>query len=139
MKAHAMLNMLASRYATGPGPVRRQLDAQTLLKMAPSLDEESSRIYLERFVSKWRVDLTEVDGERSEYDRAVEGVPRAPRNPGLIRRRPMTELERKVQEELSLAASGPTTTQHDTQEPVEEAPRAVTVTFEDAQGNVHTL
>lgn len=152
MKAHAMLNMLASRYATGAGPVRRQLDAQTLLRMTPHLDEESSRIYLERFVSKWRVDLTVVDGEQQEYDRAVEGVARGARNPGLIRRRPMTDLERKVQEELSLEPRDLPVRQLAEAIPHEPGPREaheeeasepssplVTVTFEDAQGNVHTL
>ena len=140
MKAHAMLNMLASRYATGEGPVRRQLDAQTLLKMAPNLDEESSRIYLERFVSKWRVDLTEVDGGRQEYDRAVDGVQRnTTRHTGLIRRRPMTDLERKVQEELTLDAPGAPPVLAG-QDPATTTPlQPVTITFEDANGEVHTL
>jgi hypothetical protein len=60
MKAQRMLQILAGRYAVMEGPMRRQLDAQTLLKMATHLDEEGARIYLERFVAKWRLDLQEV-------------------------------------------------------------------------------
>ena len=85
-------------------------------------------MYLERFVSKWRVDLMELSA--AEYERAVEGVAVAPPRVGLIRRRPMTDLERLVQDELS---------QDVVVREQQDTGSEVLVTFEDQDGHVHAL
>lgn len=118
MKAQRMLQILAGRYAVMEGPMRRQLDAQTLLNMATHLDEEGARIYLERFVAKWRLDLQEVTTGQNQPEipsaalaalTARDEVRRSSAST-LVRRRPMTELERRVQEELVESAAEVTIT-----------------------------
>lgn len=133
MRALAMLTRLAERYASyEEGPTRRRDDAQTLLRMCASLDEEGARIYLERFVNKWRLDLTLHAEELSDSARAAL-TPReeGPMRLGLVRRRPMTELERLVQEELALGERAE-------QAPAEEK-EEITITFQAADGSIHCL
>ena len=108
MKASVMLGMMARRYASEEGgPRGRRADAETLLAMAPSLEEQSARVYLERFMSKWRVGSEEAEEEGT----------------GWVRRRPMTQLERRAQAKMA------------------RSPRReqVRVTAEDAEGRVVTL
>lgn len=113
MRSQRMLQVLAGRYAVMDGPMRRQLDAQTLLNMATHLDEEGARIYLERFVAKWRLDLQEDVMASAPLDVgtleciAQHDTARRSAVSSLVRRRPMTELERRVQEELMEVASPP--------------------------------
>jgi len=83
ISAKTMLERVAYRYQYG-GPVSRQRDASTLLAMAGQLEESSARVYLERFLEKWR--LADAPTQSS-----------AP----LIRRRPMSDLERTIYMELA--------------------------------------
>ena len=81
MQTKQMLRQLALRYLHD-GPVRRRQDCETILGMCDSLDEASARIYLTQFVSKWRL--------APEQDRPAP----------VLRRRPMSELEKRVYMEL---------------------------------------
>lgn len=83
ISAKTMLERVAYRYQYG-GPVSRQRDASTLLAMAGQLEESSARVYLERFLEKWR----------------LADPPTRPSAP-LIRRRPMSDLERTIYMELA--------------------------------------
>ena len=88
MRATAMLEQIA-QMARHVGPQGQRHDAETLLKMAPSLTEEAARVYLDRFLAKWRLAKEE-----------IELRPPGPRS--LSRRRPMDELERAVYLELAM-------------------------------------
>lgn len=90
MNVCQMLEQVARRYAVQEGPISRQRDAAALLRLAPALDEESARTYLERFITKWRIEQP--------------GAKPLARHAPLIRRRPMPELERRVHMELALGA-----------------------------------
>ena len=91
IQARGMLREVAQRYAREmEGPARRRQDAQALLRMWEALDEEGARVYLERFVAKWRVE----HGASAEEQVSAGSL-------GLVRRRPMTELERHIYEELA--------------------------------------
>ena len=90
MKLKEMVERVGERYAqTGPMSMRR--DARALRAIASELDEAAARVYLDRFVTKWR--LFETHGE---------GASAAP-----IRRRPMPELEQRVH--AALARDTPST------------------------------
>lgn len=88
MKVQEMLRQLALR-CEQDGPIRRQQDAATILSMVDALDEDAARTYLERFVDKWRLAPA-----REEH----------PAHSPLARRRPMSDLERRVY--LELVAGG---------------------------------
>ena len=90
MKIREMLKQLAIRYEDG-GPISRQRDAAALLRLADSLDEESARTYLDRFITKWRI------------EQVVNEAPLMQASP-VVRRRPMPELEQRIYAELALGA-----------------------------------
>ena len=90
MKVREMLRQLAMRYEDG-GPISRQRDAAALLRLADSLDEESARTYLDRFITKWRI------------EQVVNEAPLRQASP-VVRRRPMPELEQRIYAEIALGA-----------------------------------
>ena len=85
MKATEMLEMVAARFSEQAGPMKRRQDAEAILRVLPSLDEHGARIYLERFLEKW-------DDSSASTEVAIVGF---------SRRRPMSELERRVYEQLA--------------------------------------
>lgn len=98
MNAKPMLQQLAMRYHNH-GPMRRQHDAQIILQMLDRLDDEGARIYMDNFVRKWN--LLD-DPSRASAQPAIKTA---------IRRRPMSELEQRVYQQLitpALPSSPPT-------------------------------
>lgn len=99
MNAKPMLQQLAMRYHNH-GPMRRQHDAQIILQMLDRLDDEGARIYMDNFVRKWN--LLD-DPSRASAQPAIKTA---------IRRRPMSELEQRVYQQLitpALPAAQPAT------------------------------
>lgn len=92
MKIREMVELVAQRYSTG-GPVSRQRDAAALGRIVESLDEDGARVYLERFVTKWRL-----------FPREESSAAR----PQLVRRRPMPDLERRIYRALATGEPAPT-------------------------------
>ena len=108
VKVKEMLRQVALR-CQAEGPARRAQDAATILSMLEGLDEDGARVYLEQFVKKWRLLPEPAPSER-------------PSRGPTIRRRPMTQLERRVYLEFLAGPTPPRPLEVTVEGPPDEAP-----------------